>query len=259
MSEMSLEKPLKQFGFDKLIPFLAAFVLLLVLDIVGTIVVTVGSVVPPTLGYNHEIWLLQHMGDPDVRCLATSLGENLDLTNLQRIIERTVNDAREAHKDSSVLALPQRWTEKEWEVRVAFYYCKFFFLYTVFLTVWELTRTRKGRMEYAASAEGSSQPTLARVIRRSLVCLLVFSIATGIFFFFDIYAIERQEEYQTRAAWIYMPSNLFNCDSTYNKEIQINYQQSVMREGQKYGFPRHWWFVKSEPNSDFIAWLKSQF
>jgi len=239
--EINFVKSLKRFGFDKLVPLIALFCLLFVLDVVGTMVVVVGMIVPPSITYNHEAWLIGHARDSDVQCLAVSYGEDLDFADLQRRIERSFSDAEEAHKDSPILALVRDWGKKDWQAQVAFYSCKFFVLCILVTTCVEITLTK-------VSLGG---------LLRSLGCLVLFSVAAGFFFFQIIYAKGERETYLVGAARAYTPSARISCDSTPADEKQTEYLKLVEGEQHKYGSRPKWWFAK-ETDADYFEWLRKE-
>lgn len=170
-------KTLRRVGLDKLLPVLIAFCALFFLDVCKTMVLTIGSGLPPTVVYRYDLWFLTHVTDPEFVCLWAHFDDASEIGELQNRIERTLAEEDETHKNSPLTSNVHYWAEESGTASAELSACKFFLAWSVLWTIVEMLHSKR----------------VLKPFWRSLICATVVSIA-GLFFLFRyIWAVDQAQ------------------------------------------------------------------
>jgi CheY-like chemotaxis protein len=240
-SQLSAAKNLKRFGLDKLLPILAAFCVLFLMDVARTMVVLVGDALPPSISYRYDLWFLQHASDERIPCLWAHFDDAPRLNELQNDIERTLSESEATSKNSHVFENIRNWNEQSGKAHTAFSACKFFIAWALFWTLVEIA--------------------LAKRLLRALffvVCLAIFSLAGTFYFFRHIWAIEQEQYARVEAVQVFLFQKPPQCRSI--SATQQNAYNEIVTDAQRsadQGKEHQWWTIRMF-DAYYLRWIWKQ-
>lgn len=240
-SQLSAAKNLRRFGFDKLLPLLAAFCVLFLMDVARTMVVLVGDALPPSISYRYDLWFLQHASDERIPCLWAHFDDAPRLNELQNDVERTLSESEAVSKNSHLFENIRNWSEHSGKAHTAFSACKFFMAWALFWTLVEIVLTKR--------------------LQRALflvVCLAILLLAGTFFFFRHIWAIEQEQYARVEAAQVFLFQKPPRCHSI--SATQQSAYDEIVTDAQRtadQGKEHQWWTIRMF-DAYYLRWIWKQ-
>jgi hypothetical protein len=240
---MAAGEVLKQLGFSKLAPVLAAFFILLAFNVFWGTVTAVGNALPPYVSPSTKNWIVENSSrNSDLLCLWANYGDAPSPERLQIEIEQTTSEAREVHKDSPRLENIDYWLKQEGKASEAWVACKFFLFWSVLCAI----------------AEAFAARAFAKAVVKLFVCVLFFSTAGTAFIFSYIHSAEAVEYAQISAAEAFLVPKGVSCSSV--SAIQkAGFNEIISQAGKEEAdsMSRGWWTF-SWFDSQYFRWVWNQ-
>jgi CheY-like chemotaxis protein len=228
-AQMSAFKTLKRFGFDKLVPVVAAFSLLFLMDVAKTLVVQVGDTIPPNVSYRYDLWFLQHSSDERLRCLWAHFDDAPTLNEFQNDVERALSEVEMVNKDSQIFGNLRYWTDKSGSASEGFSACKFFIAWAIMWALIEMIVTRHP----------------ARPLSLMTFCFVLFFIIGSFFLFRDVWGIEQEQDARLAAVEVFLFQRQPACRAI-SAEQQASYDEIIneAHHDSTRSSEHRWWSIR---------------
>jgi hypothetical protein len=272
--QIQFVKVSKRFGFDKLLPIICAFLLVLLLDVVRNIVVMGGQAIPPVITSTPSRLILENDADSMIQCLWKTRSESIHLKqeatikaakspqevdrlsqkdtdpshldmrygfvtfeDITQIIDAAVAEAETQHKDSEPVKSLHYAEEDTGTPHMVFSALKFLFLYTLIVSFLELRRST----------------TRPRVVFRTLALLGILFGGMFVYCLRYLKATENVQDMKRYVAQTYPITGSMNCDAfddATSMDLDILYGKMVKREKVR---GERWWSLQF-PDMNIVRW-----
>jgi hypothetical protein len=238
--QVTVFKFFKRFGIDKLVPVIAAFALVFLLDVLRNAVFFAGTAIPPNISYDTNRLLLYHGREGNIQSLWFKTGKPADFFRVQQRIELALGEAEAAHKDRE-LSDVHFWSERAGHDYSAFGASKFFVLWSAVFCIIGIRKHDPNR-----------RPLLGGVL-----IMLFFIVAAGIFSIRFVYATEQSFYAQTHLADAATTGTLPDCPGENNPCTAYRQMIDAMANNPSY-HAAHWWFISETDVFSYFRWLREQ-